>query len=75
MIERELCDHCGGNGVVKIHHGVSVCPACHGSCYSEMLSVALEQQHALLAQLAKLEAQLAAARAEMRRYIRAVVEE
>jgi hypothetical protein len=31
--ERELCSHCGGDGVVKIHHGVSVCPQCHGDCW------------------------------------------
>lgn len=28
-----LCQQCGGNGVVKIHHGVSVCPRCKGHCY------------------------------------------
>lgn len=30
---RELCRACGGNGVVKIHHGVSVCPQCDGDCW------------------------------------------
>ena len=29
----ELCRVCGGNGVVKIFHGVSVCDHCHGRCY------------------------------------------
>jgi hypothetical protein len=43
--------------------------------YRELLSVALEQQHAALQRIAALEAQLAAARAEMRRYVRVVVEE
>lgn len=30
---RELCKHCNGNGVVKINHGVSVCPQCKGYCW------------------------------------------
>jgi hypothetical protein len=33
MSNRELCSRCSGNGVVKIHHGVSVCPHCHGECW------------------------------------------
>ena len=28
-----LCTKCGGNGVVAIHHGTSVCPRCDGRCY------------------------------------------
>ncbi len=28
-----LCTQCGGNGVIKIHHGTSVCPRCDGRCY------------------------------------------
>ena len=28
-----LCQSCGGNGVVKIHNGVSICPRCEGRCY------------------------------------------
>lgn len=28
-----LCHQCGGNGVIKIHHGVSTCPRCSGRCY------------------------------------------
>jgi len=31
--KRELCKRCEGNGVIKIHHGVSVCPRCDGFCY------------------------------------------
>jgi hypothetical protein len=31
--QRELCAHCGGNGVVKLVGGVSVCPRCRGECY------------------------------------------
>jgi len=31
--ERELCRECGGNGVVKIPGGISVCPRCAQSCY------------------------------------------
>jgi hypothetical protein len=31
--EDELCRECHGNGVVKIHHGVSVCPRCRGRCW------------------------------------------
>ncbi len=28
-----LCTRCGGNGVIKIAHGVSSCPHCDGRCY------------------------------------------
>ncbi len=31
--QHELCSECGGNGVLKIHHGVKMCPRCGGECY------------------------------------------
>lgn len=33
MSDRKLCCVCDGNGVVKVHHGVSVCSHCHGECW------------------------------------------
>ena len=37
--DRQLCEACGGNGVVKLFSGTaqigtSVCPACHGDCWA-----------------------------------------
>jgi hypothetical protein len=29
----QLCGACGGNGVIPIPGGVSVCPHCEGTCY------------------------------------------
>lgn len=34
--DRPLCATCGGNGVVKIPGGVSVCPGCHGECWASV---------------------------------------
>lgn len=31
---RELCAECRGNGVVKIKHGIKVCPSCNGHCWA-----------------------------------------
>lgn len=74
MTERELCNTCGGNGVLKIHHGVTVCRDCEGGgwkLHREMTRAALDQLHAAQQRIAALEAQLKAAREEIRRYVRA----
>lgn len=34
MSDRALCATCGGNGVVKIPGGVSVCDDCDGECFA-----------------------------------------
>jgi hypothetical protein len=40
--ERKLCSRCEGNGVIKIHHGVRVCPRCQGDCWEPAASPAVE---------------------------------
>ncbi len=40
--ERELCSRCEGNGVIKIHHGVRVCPRCQGDCWEPAARPAVE---------------------------------
>lgn len=44
--QRELCSVCGGNGVVKIPGGVSVCDHCHGDSWEpqDTRLAALERQ-------------------------------
>ena len=37
--ECPLCSECGGNGVVNIPGGISVCPSCNGECYESPLQV------------------------------------
>jgi hypothetical protein len=42
--ERRLCAACGGNGVVKIPGGVSVCDRCHGDCWEPPAAVRENKQ-------------------------------
>lgn len=46
MSQRELCNLCGGNGVMKIHHGVSVCPRCRGDYYEPPEAMSREAEAA-----------------------------
>ena len=41
---RELCSVCGGNGVVKIPGGISVCPRCDGECWEPLEARAGERR-------------------------------
>ncbi len=40
-----LCHKCGGNGVIRIHHGVSICPRCSGRCYEPGADLQATQCH------------------------------
>ncbi len=42
---QQLCSVCYGNGVIKIHHGVSTCDHCGGSCYEPPSVRSPEPQH------------------------------
>lgn len=43
MARRELCSACGGNGVVKIPGGISICNRCDGDCYKSVESSGASQ--------------------------------